>query len=139
MTDPAVSSAEATAEFIGRAGLDAAQPELLAVMMGLLGGLALFLFGLEQMTTALKAVAGDRLRMVLAKLTVNRLAGVATGAFVTSVIQSSSVTTVLVIGFISSGLMSLSQAVGIIFGANIGTTLKGWFIAFLGFKMQLVQ
>jgi len=130
MTDPAVSSAEATAEFIGRAGLDGAQPELLAVMMGLLGGLALFLFGLEQMTTALKAVAGDRLRMVLAKLTANRLAGVATGAFVTSVIQSSSVTTVLVIGFISSGVMSLSQAVGVIFGANIGTTVTAQIIAF---------
>ena len=105
-------------------------PDMLPLVMGLLGGLALFLFGLDQMTVALKAVAGDRLRTVLARLTVNRVAGVATGAFVTSVIQSSSVTTVLVIGFISSGLMSLSQAVGVIFGANIGTTVTAQIIAF---------
>ena len=137
MNERALPSAEATAEFIGRNGMAGTQPELLVVMMGLLGGLALFLFGLEQMTSALKAVAGDRLRTVLAKLTVNRLAGVATGAFVTSVIQSSSVTTVLVIGFISSGLMSLSQAVGVIFGANIGTTVTAQIIAFKVTKASL--
>lgn len=122
----AVPLPSATADAIGGFGVAAPEPDLLVVMMGLFGGLALFLFGLEQMTGALKAVAGDRLRTVLAKLTVNRLAGVATGAFVTSIIQSSSITTVLVIGFISSGLMSLSQAVGVILGANIGTTITGW-------------
>jgi phosphate:Na+ symporter len=127
----------AVAEVMGSAGLDGAPLELLPLVMGLLGGLALFLFGLDQMTSALKAVAGDRLRTVLARLTVNRLAGVATGAFVTSIIQSSSVTTVLVIGFISSGLMSLSQAVGVIFGANIGTTVTAQIIAFKVTKLSL--
>jgi phosphate:Na+ symporter len=125
------------ADVLGRAAVETTPLELLPLVMGLLGGLALFLFGLEQMTAALKAVAGDRLRMVLARLTVNRLAGVATGAFVTSVIQSSSVTTVLVIGFISSGLMSLSQAVGVIFGANIGTTVTAQIIAFKVTKLSL--
>ena len=80
------------------------------LVMGLLGGLALFLFGMEQMTSALKELAGDRMRFFLGKLTGNRVTAAATGAFVTAVIQSSSVTTVLVVGFISAGLMSLSQS-----------------------------
>ncbi|WP_300337545.1 Na/Pi symporter, partial [Accumulibacter sp.] len=88
----------------------------------LLGGLAIFLYGMGQMEEALKAVAGERMKNILAKLTVNRFMGVGTGALVTAVIQSSSVTTVLVVGFISAGLMSLSQSVGVIMGANIGTT-----------------
>jgi phosphate:Na+ symporter len=117
--------AQAAAGAIASAPLD-----LLALVMGLLGGLALFLFGLDQMTAALKAVAGDRLRVLLASLTVNRFAGLLTGAFVTAVIQSSSVTTVLVVSFISSGLMSLSQAVGVILGANIGTTVTAQIVAF---------
>ena len=133
----AVPLPSATADAIGGFGVAAPEPDLLVVMMGLFGGLALFLFGLEQMTGALKAVAGDRLRTVLAKLTVNRLAGVATGAFVTSIIQSSSITTVLVIGFISSGLMSLSQAVGVILGANIGTTITAQILAFKVTKASL--
>jgi phosphate:Na+ symporter len=89
----------------------------------LLGGLAIFLFGMMQMEEGLKAVAGERMKGILAKLTVNRFMGVGTGALVTAVIQSSSVTTVLVVGFISAGLMSLSQSVGVIMGANIGTTI----------------
>jgi phosphate:Na+ symporter len=114
-------------------------PEIAPLVFGLLGGLALFLFGLDQMTAALKAVAGNRLRFVLGRLTVNRLAGVATGAFVTSVIQSSSVTTVLVVSFISSGVMSLSQAVGVILGANIGTTITAQIIAFKVTKLALLM
>jgi phosphate:Na+ symporter len=110
----------------------------LAIGMGLLGGLALFLFGIEQMTAALKAVAGDRLRVLLASLTVNRVAGLATGALVTAVIQSSSVTTVLVVSFISSGLMSLSQAVGVILGADIGTTVTAQIIAFKVTKLAML-
>ena len=81
------------------------------MVMGLLGGLALFLFGMEQMSDALKAVAGDQMKTLLAKLTTNPFFGALTGAFVTAVIQSSSVTTVLVVGFISAGLMTLSQGV----------------------------
>ncbi len=98
--------------------------------MGLVGGLALFLFGMEQMTGGLKAAAGGGMRSLLAGLTRNRFLALFTGAFVTAVIQSSSVTTVLVVGFISAGLMSLSQSVGVILGANIGTTITAQVIAF---------
>ncbi|MEN8130755.1 MAG: Na/Pi cotransporter family protein [Pseudomonadota bacterium] len=98
--------------------------------MRLFGGLALFLFGMEQMVDALKAVAGKHIKLILAKLTSNRFMGVAMGAFVTGLIQSSSVTTVLVVGFITAGLMSMSQSVGVIMGANIGTTITAQIIAF---------
>ena len=102
----------------------------LKLCVTLFGGLGLFLFGLEQMTSALKQVAGDRLRLLISQLTTNRVAGMATGAFVTSVIQSSSVTTVLVVSFISSGAMTLAQSVGVILGANIGTTITAQIVAF---------
>lgn len=105
--------------------------------MQLVGGLALFLFGMEQMSDALKAVAGERMRVILAKLTSNRFMGAATGAFVTAVIQSSSVTTVLVVGFITAGLMSMSQSVGVIMGANIGTTITAQIVAFKVTKAAL--
>jgi len=108
------------------------------MLFSLFGGLALFLFGMEQMAGALKAVAGEGLRKILAKLTVNRVAGAATGAFVTAIIQSSSVTTVLVVGFITAEVMSLSQAVGVIFGANVGTTITAQIIAFKVTKYALV-
>lgn len=98
--------------------------------MGVAGGLALFLLGLEQMTDALKSVAGDRLRAVLARLTRNRFTGAITGAIVTAVIQSSSVTTVLVVGFVSAGLITLQQSIGVIMGANIGSTVTAQIIAF---------
>ena len=98
--------------------------------MHLVGGLALFLFGMDQMADALKAVAGERMKTILARLTANRFMGAATGAFVTAIIQSSSVTTVLVVGFITAGLMSMAQSIGIIMGANIGTTITAQIIAF---------
>ncbi len=112
--------------------------ELFALTTGLLGGLALFLFGMDQMAGALKKAAGSRMRAILARLTANRFAGVATGAFVTAVIQSSSVTTVLVVGFITAGLLSMSQSIGIIMGANIGTTVTAQIIAFKVTKLALV-
>ncbi len=105
--------------------------------MELLGGLALFLFGLEQMADALKAVAGERMRTILSKLTTNRFTGAAAGAFITAIIQSSSVTTVLVVSFITAGLMSMSQSVGIIMGANIGSTFTAQIIAFKVTKAAL--
>jgi phosphate:Na+ symporter len=105
----------------------------------LLGGLALFLFGIEQMTSALKAVAGDRMRTILAKLTSNRFTGALTGAFVTAIIQSSSVTTVLVVGFTTAGLMSFSQSIGVIMGANIGTTITAQIVAFKITKAALLM
>jgi phosphate:Na+ symporter len=107
-----------------------AEPDWSKMTIQLFGGLALFLFGMEQMASALKAVAGERMKVVLAKLTTNRLMGALTGAFVTAVIQSSSVTTVLLVGFISAGLMSMSQSIGVIMGANIGTTITAQIVAF---------
>ncbi|MBT3049005.1 MAG: Na/Pi cotransporter family protein [Candidatus Thiodiazotropha sp.] len=107
--------------------------------MKLFGGLALFLFGMEQMADALKAVAGGRMKSILAKLTTNRLMGAVTGAFVTAVIQSSSVTTVLVVGFITAGLMSLSQSIGVIMGANVGTTITAQIVAFKVTKAALLM
>lgn len=104
--------------------------DLWTMVVGMLGGLALFLFGMEQMADALKALAADRLKDVLARLTTNRLMGALTGAAVTAVIQSSSVTTVLVVGFISAGIMSVPQSVGVIFGSNIGSTVTAQLIAF---------
>jgi phosphate:Na+ symporter len=100
-------------------------------MLGLLaGGLALFLFGLELMTGGLKAVAGSKLQSALGKLTANRFRGMLAGAFVTAVLNSSTITTVLMIGFVSAGLMALSQAVPMIMGANIGSTVTAQLIAF---------
>ena len=109
------------------------------MVMELLGGLALFLYGIDQMTEALKAVAGDRMRTILAKLTSNRYMGAVTGAFVTAIIQSSSVTTVLVVGFTTAGLMSFSQSIGVIMGANIGTTITAQIVAFKITKAALLM
>jgi phosphate:Na+ symporter len=100
------------------------------VTVGIAGGLALFLFGMGLLADGLKAVAGDRMRGILANLTANRFIGALTGAFVTAVVQSSSVTTVLLVGFISAGLMTLPQSVGVIMGANIGSTVTAQIIAF---------
>ncbi len=104
--------------------------DVASILIGLTGGLALFLFGLDQMSDALKLIAGDGLRRVLAKLTTNRFTGAVAGALITAVIQSSSVTTVLVVGFISAGLMSLTQSIGVIMGANIGSTITAQLVAF---------
>lgn len=119
------------------------------LFMGLLGGLAIFLYGMEQLTDALKRVAGSRMKKLLATLTTNRFTGVLAGALTTAIVQSSSVTTVLTVGFVSAGLMTFTQSIGIIFGAEIGTTITAQIIAFkvtkyamlfiaLGFVMQFV-
>ena len=97
---------------------------------GLFGGLALFLFGMEQMSDALKSALGEQMKVLLGKLTRNRFSGALTGAFVTAVVQSSSVTTVLVVGFVSAGMMSMSQSIGVIMGANVGTTVTAQIVAF---------
>ena len=102
----------------------------LAMGVGLLGGLAFFLYGMEKMTEGLKAAAGEQMKVLLTKLTSNAVTGAITGALVTAVIQSSSVTTVLVVGFVSAGLMTLVQSVGVIFGANVGTTITAQIVAF---------
>lgn len=98
-------------------------------ILELLGGLALFLYGMQMMSQGLEAAAGNRMKQILEKLTANRFLGVAVGAGITAIIQSSSATTVMVVGFVNSGMMTLQQAVWIIMGANIGTTITGQLIA----------
>ena len=100
-----------------------------SIVLGLLGGLALFLYGMQMMSSGLEAAAGNRMKGILERLTSNRILGVAVGAVITAVIQSSSATTVMVVGFVNSGMMSLKQAVWVIMGANIGTTITGQLIA----------
>ncbi len=100
------------------------------LVFGLLGGLGLFLFGMKIMSEGLQKIAGDRMRKILAALTSNRLVGTLVGLGVTVIIQSSSATTVMVVGFVNAGLMSLVQAIGVVLGANIGTTITGQLIAF---------
>lgn len=120
--------------------------DYLAIIAGLLGGLALFLIGMQMMSSGLEAAAGNKMKKILEKLTSNRFLGVIVGAAITAVIQSSSATTVMVVGFVNSRLMTLNQAVWVIMGANIGTTITGQlialdvgeiapFIAFLGVAM----
>lgn len=104
--------------------------DLGTMILGMLGGLAIFLFGLDQLTNMLKVTAGARMGDLLAKLTTNRFKGVLAGGVTTAVIQSSSVTTVLVVGFVSAGLMTLQQSIGVIMGAEIGTTITAQIIAF---------
>ncbi|MBM6975782.1 Na/Pi cotransporter family protein [Intestinimonas butyriciproducens] len=101
----------------------------IANILSLLGGLALFLHGMQMMSSGLEAAAGNRMKGILEKLTANRVLGVLVGAVITAVIQSSSATTVMVVGFVNSGMMTLTQAVWIIMGANIGTTITGQLIA----------
>ena len=101
-------------------------------VLNLIGGLCLFLFGMNVMGQALERRAGNRLRELLGKLTTNKLAGLLTGLGVTAIIQSSSATTVMVVGFVNSGLMTLKQAINVIMGANIGTTVTAWMLSLAG-------
>ena len=98
----------------------------IAIVFGLLGGLALFLYGMQMMSDGLENAAGDRMERILEKLTSNRFIGVLVGAVITAIIQSSSATTVMVVGFVNSGIMSLVQATSVIIGANIGTTITSY-------------
>ena len=104
--------------------------ETVKMIFGLAGGLALFLYGMNSMSDGLQKVAGDRMKKVLGFLTRNPVLGALAGALVTAVLQSSSATTVMVIGFVSAGLMTLPQAISVIFGANIGTTMTAQLMAF---------
>ena len=104
--------------------------EIVSTLINLLGGLGLFLYGMKLMGDGLENAAGDSLKGILEKVTTNRLMGVLVGAVVTAIIQSSSATTVMVVGFVNAGLMNLSQALGVIMGANIGTTITAQLVAF---------
>ncbi|MCD8020299.1 MAG: Na/Pi symporter, partial [Clostridiales bacterium] len=110
----------------------------------MIGGLALFLYGMDAMGQGLSKLSGGRMERLLEKLTSKRIMAVLLGAGVTAVIQSSSATTVMVVGFVNSGIMKLSQAVGIIMGANIGTTITSWLLSLTGieggnFFLQLLK
>ena len=106
-------------------------------VFSLLGSLALFLYGMKIMSEGLEKFAGERLRAILAAMTKNRVMGVFTGIFITALIQSSSATTVMVVSFVNAGLMSLVQSIGVIMGANIGTTVTAWIISAIGFKVNI--
>ena len=105
--------------------------------LALLGSLALFLYGMKIMSEGLQKFAGDRLRSILTAMTTNRVTGVLTGVLITALIQSSSATTVMVVSFVNAGLLTLSQSIGVIMGANIGTTVTAWIISALGFKVDI--
>ncbi len=105
----------------------------------LLGSLALFLYGMKIMSEGLQKFAGDRLRRILTAMTTNRVTGVLTGVLITALIQSSSATTVMVVSFVNAGLLTLAQSIGVIMGANIGTTVTAWIISALGFQVDIAS
>lgn len=103
----------------------------------LIGSLALFLYGMKIMSEGLQKFAGDSLRRILTAMTTNRVTGMLTGVLITALIQSSSATTVMVVSFVNAGLLTLTQSIGVIMGANIGTTVTAWLISALGFKVDI--
>lgn len=106
-------------------------------LLKLIGSLTFFLFGMKLMSESLQKVAGDKMRGILEAMTSNRFKGVLTGVLITAIIQSSSATTVMVVSFVNAGLLSLVQSIGVIMGANIGTTVTAWLISLLGFKIDI--
>ena len=111
--------------------------DIILLIVQIIGAIGLFLFGMKYMSEAIQKVAGSGLRNTLASFTSNRFKAVATGAFVTSVVQSSSATTVMVVSFVNAGVLSLSNAIGVIMGANIGTTITAWIITLFGIKFDI--
>jgi phosphate:Na+ symporter len=110
-----------------------------SLLIQVFGGLAIFIYGMKLLSESLQRVAGDRLRSFLSSMTRNRVSAVFSGIFITSTIQSSSATTVLVVGFVNAGLMQLTEAVGVIMGANIGTTITAWIVSVIGFKFNIAS
>ncbi len=105
----------------------------------LIGSLGVFLYGMKLMSEALQKVAGTRMRHILSAMTSNRIKGVMTGILITAIIQSSSATTVMVVSFVNAGLLNLTESIGIIMGANVGTTITAWLISILGFKISMAD
>lgn len=110
---------------------------MIGILLQLLGAVGVFLFGMRIMSDGIQKVAGERLQTALDYMTSNRVIAVLTGFLITGIIQSSSATTVMVVGFTNAGLLKLTQAIGVIFGANIGTTVTTWLVSFLGFKAEV--
>jgi phosphate:Na+ symporter len=110
---------------------------VIGIILRIAGGLCLFLYGMKVMSDGIQQAAGDRLQRILGLMTGNRLAGVLTGFAVTAIIQSSSATTVMVVSFVNAGLLTLTQSIGVIMGANIGTTVTAWIVSLVGFSLNL--
>ncbi len=110
---------------------------MIITILKLLGALGVFLFGMRVMSEGIQKVAGKRLQSILNYMTANRVAAVLTGFFITSLVQSSSATTVMVVSFVNASLLSLTQAIGVIMGANIGTTVTTWIVSIIGFKFKI--
>ncbi|MBO5002094.1 MAG: Na/Pi cotransporter family protein [Prevotella sp.] len=113
-------------------------PDYFAIFMKIIGSLALLIYGMKVMSEALQKMAGSQLRHVLGAMTTNRFTGMLTGTFITCAVQSSSATTVMTVSFVNAGLLSLAQAISVIMGANIGTTLTAWIMS-LGFSVNLID
>lgn len=111
--------------------------DILLKVLEIVGALGLFLFGMKSMSDGLQKLAGDKMRTILSKMTSNRFSGVLTGLGVTTLIQSSSATTVMVVSFVNAGLLTLTGAIAVIMGANIGTTVTAWIISLFGFKFSI--
>ncbi|WP_010662218.1 Na/Pi cotransporter family protein [Marinilabilia salmonicolor] len=105
--------------------------------LSLVGSLGLFLYGMKMMSEALQKVAGNKMRAILSAMTSNRVLGILTGFLVTAMVQSSSATTVMIVSFVNAGLITLKESIGVIMGANIGTTVTGWIITLFGFKVKI--
>ncbi len=113
--------------------------DFVSTIVSIAGGLGLFLFGMKIMSESIQKASGDRLRKIISRATDNRFVGVIVGVTVTGVIQSSSATTVMLVSFVNAGLINLQQSIGVIFGANIGTTITGWIVAVFGFKVKIAS
>jgi phosphate:Na+ symporter len=105
--------------------------------LSLVGSLGMFLYGMKMMSEALQKVAGNKMRAILSAMTSNRVLGILTGFLVTAMVQSSSATTVMIVSFVNAGLVTLKESIGVIMGANIGTTVTGWIITLFGFKVKI--
>lgn len=107
--------------------------------MQIVGSVGIFIYGLKLMSEGIQRAAGNQLRSTLSNLTSNKWLGFITGFIVTGIIQSSSATTVMIVSFVNAGLLSIVQSAGLIMGANVGTTVTGWLVSFLGFKVSLSE
>ena len=107
------------------------------IIFKIIGSLALLIYGMKVMSEALQKMAGSQLRHILGTMTKNRFTGLITGMFVTASVQSSTATTVMTVSFVNAGLLTLAQAISVIMGANIGTTVTAWLISALGFKVDI--
>jgi phosphate:Na+ symporter len=127
----------AGAPWLAKGDILAQRGDMTGGLLGFLGGIGLFLFGMETMTAALRALAAEKLRRWLLRMTSTPLRGVLTGAGITALIQSSTAVTVMTIGFVGAGLIGFAQSLGVIYGANIGTTVTGWMVVLVGVKLKL--